>query len=136
MTGAGERVSPLARPEPFGLLIVPSPHALSTPDVYRAFDRLGGARTARGAGRARAGRRAAASTTTCSPPRCELCPPIAEALAAVTATGAAHALVSGSGPTVFGLFPSAEAARAAARTLPGAVAAEPVGPDFGEVRAA
>ena len=33
-----------------------------------------------------------------------LCPPIDEALAAVAATGADHVLVSGSGPTVFGLY--------------------------------
>ena len=35
-------------------------------------------------------------------------------------------MVSGSGPTVFGLFPDPEQARAAAATLPGAIAAEPV----------
>jgi 4-diphosphocytidyl-2C-methyl-D-erythritol kinase len=48
-------------------------------------------------------------------------------------------LVSGSGPTVFGLFPGrdgAARARTAARSITGAIAAEPVGPDFGEVRAA
>src|SRR5687768_18019708 len=38
MHGAGERVEPLADPDPFGLLILPSSEALSTPDVYRAFD--------------------------------------------------------------------------------------------------
>src|ERR671922_2481289 len=44
MTGAGERVERLPDPEPFGLVIVPSPHALSTPEVYAEFDRRGGAR--------------------------------------------------------------------------------------------
>ena len=44
MTGAGERVRRLADPGDFALLILPSPHALSTPDVYRAFDALGAAR--------------------------------------------------------------------------------------------
>jgi len=38
-------------------------------------------------------------------------------LDAVRATGAEHVLVSGSGPTVVGLFPDPEAARRAARTL-------------------
>jgi 4-diphosphocytidyl-2C-methyl-D-erythritol kinase len=45
-----------------------------------------------------------------------------------------HALVSGSGPTVFGILPTAEQAIAAARSLtaayPRAVAAEPTGPAF------
>ena len=45
MTGAGEHVDRLADPEPFGLVILPSALALSTPAVYAAFDRLGGART-------------------------------------------------------------------------------------------
>ena len=45
-------------------------------------------------------------------------------------------MVSGSGPTVFGLFSSLDAARQAAEAIPGAVAAEPVGSAFGEVRPA
>jgi 4-diphosphocytidyl-2-C-methyl-D-erythritol kinase len=53
----------------------------------------------------------------------------------VRAAGASVAMVSGSGPTVFGLFPTPERARRAAAAL-GAIAAVPVGPDFGRVRAA
>ncbi len=45
-------------------------------------------------------------------------------------------MVSGSGPTVFGLFPTPAAAREAARRIPGAIAAEPVTAAFGEVRPA
>jgi 4-diphosphocytidyl-2C-methyl-D-erythritol kinase len=49
-------------------------------------------------------------------------------------------MVSGSGPTVFGLFDDVEAARAAAAALvarhPGTVAAEPAGAGFAEVRSA
>ena len=41
MTGAGEHVERLPEPEPFGLVLVPSPAGLSTPEVYRAFDRHG-----------------------------------------------------------------------------------------------
>ena len=63
-----------------------------------------------------------------------LCPPIAEALERVAATGPDHSLVSGSGPTVFGLYPSRERAQDAARTL-GGIAVEAVEPSFGAVRA-
>jgi 4-diphosphocytidyl-2C-methyl-D-erythritol kinase len=49
-------------------------------------------------------------------------------------------MVSGSGPTVFGLFVDVEAARAAAGALagrhPGAVAAEPADTAYAKVRAA
>ena len=49
-------------------------------------------------------------------------------------------MVSGSGPTVFGLFDDIGAAREAAAALaarhPGAVAAEPADTAFAEVRAA
>jgi 4-diphosphocytidyl-2-C-methyl-D-erythritol kinase len=137
MTGAGEHVEPLGEPDPFGLVIVPSEHALSTPEVYRVFDRLGGARTP-----AELAARAAAARTGEPPPpvndlqagALELWPAIAAALAAVTAAGAHTAMVSGSGPTVFGLFTTPTAARTAAGTIPGAVAAEPVGAEFAQVR--
>ena len=45
-------------------------------------------------------------------------------------------MVSGSGPTVFATYATPEAARAAARDIPGAIAAEPVTAAFGQVRAA
>lgn len=66
----------------------------------------------------------------------ELCPLVDPALAAVRRTGAAHALVSGSGPTVFGIYDAPADAVAAARALaaayPRAVAAEPVGPAYAD----
>jgi len=62
-----------------------------------------------------------------------LCPAIDDALAAVGATGADHTLVSGSGPTVFGLYRDLEHARTAAEAV-GGVAAEPVAPAFAGVR--
>ena len=132
MHGAGEHVDPLPEPEPFGLVIVPSPHTLSTPEVYAAFDRLGGAR-----GPAELERAAAAALAGEPPPPVndleaaarELCPAIDDALFP-------GAMVSGSGPTVFALYASPDEARAAARGIPGAVAAEPVGPAFAQVRAA
>jgi 4-diphosphocytidyl-2-C-methyl-D-erythritol kinase len=132
MSGAGERVDRLPEPEPFGLVIVPSPHALSTPEVYAAFDRLTTARSPdeldRAAAAALAGEPPPAVNDLQDAAR-ELCPAIDDALFE-------GAMVSGSGPTVFATYPTPEAARAAARTIPGAVAAEPVTAAFGEVREA
>jgi 4-diphosphocytidyl-2-C-methyl-D-erythritol kinase len=143
MSGAGEHVDVLTAPAPFGLVIVPSGHALSTPAVYGAFDRLGGARDP-----GELEQRAAAARAGEPPPPVNdlqdaaraLCPPIDAVLADVAAAGAHTAMVSGSGPTVFGLFDDVEAARAAAGALaarhPGAVAAEPADTAYSRVRAA
>jgi 4-diphosphocytidyl-2-C-methyl-D-erythritol kinase len=132
MSGAGERVERLPDPAPFGLVIVPSRHTLSTPAVYAEFDRLGKARSAaeleRAATAARAGEPPPPVNDLQAAAR-ELCPEIDDAWFK-------GAMVSGSGPTVFALFDSPQAARAAARGVPGAIAAEPVGPGFGQVRAA
>ena len=46
MTGAGEHVRPLGPAGRLALVILPSPHGLSTPAVYREFDRLGVQRSA------------------------------------------------------------------------------------------
>jgi 4-diphosphocytidyl-2-C-methyl-D-erythritol kinase len=138
MTGAGERVERLADPDPFGLVIVRSPHALSTPEVYAEFDRRDGAR----ADDELAAREAEARAGEPPPPANDLqeaaralCPAIDAVIRAVARTGAEYTLVSGSGPTVFGVFEDVERARVAARAIPGAVAAEPVTAAFGEVRA-
>lgn len=132
MSGAGERVDRLPDPEPFGLVIVPSPHSLSTPEVYRAFDRLATPRTPEELEYA-----AAAALAGESPPPINdlqdaaraLCPAIDDALFP-------GAMVSGSGPTVFARFETPQTAREAARAIPGAVAAKPVSAAFAEVRAA
>jgi 4-diphosphocytidyl-2-C-methyl-D-erythritol kinase len=132
MYGAGEHVDPLPEPDPFGLVIVPSPHTLSTPAVYAAFDRLGRARSPaeleQAADAARAGQPPPAVNDLEAAAR-SLCPAIDEA----TFPGA---MVSGSGPTLFAVYPTPDAAREAARGIPGAIAAEPVGAAFAQVRAA
>jgi 4-diphosphocytidyl-2-C-methyl-D-erythritol kinase len=143
MSGAGEHVDVLPEPVPLGLVIVPSRDAVSTAAVYAEFDRLGGARSA-----VELERRAASARAGEPPPPVNdlqdaarsLCPAIDAALADVRAAGADAAMVSGSGPTVFGLFTDPDAAVAAARVLaprhPGAVAAGPAGPRDAEVREA
>jgi len=135
MTGAGEHVRPLPSGTGLGLVIVPSSHTLSTPDVYRAFDGLGAARGEEELARLEALGGALPAHNDLQAAARRLCPAIDGALAAVAASGADHALVSGSGPTVFGLYAGVEQARAAARRA-GGVAAEPVEPAYGEVRAA
>jgi 4-diphosphocytidyl-2-C-methyl-D-erythritol kinase len=142
MLGAGELVEPLPDPAPFGLVIVPLDAALSTPAVYRAFDERAPARTAEEletlAARLRSGPLLDALVhNDLAPAARELCPLIDPALEAVLAAGAARALVSGSGPTVFGLYDepgeASEAADALAVDHPRAVAATPAGPELGEV---
>ena len=153
MTGIGEGVRLLGDPTPFGLLIVPSAHELSTPDVYAEFDRLGLGRDGDELDRLSGQVPGAACESSLLAERLlhndleaaarSLCPPIGDALADVRASGAVRAMVSGSGPTVFGIFPGADGAthaRAAAEALrprhPHAVAAVPVGRAFGEPREA
>jgi 4-diphosphocytidyl-2-C-methyl-D-erythritol kinase len=135
MTGAGEHVDRLPDPEPFGLVVVPDEAALSTPDVYRAFDHHGTPRTPTELeARARAARAGEPppAVNDLEPAARALCPAVDAPLAALRAAGATAAMVSGSGPTVFGVFGSLDAARNAAGTV-GGVAVEPVGAAFGEV---
>ena len=140
-----------ATPAPFGVLVLPSAHTLSTPAVYAEFDRLGLGRDRDELDRL-SGQVPGAATqhsllaerllhNDLEAPARSLCPPIGDALADVRAAGAVRAMVSGSGPTVFGLFPGEQGvghARAAADALrprhPHAVAATPVGRAFAAPR--
>jgi 4-diphosphocytidyl-2-C-methyl-D-erythritol kinase len=129
MLGAGERVVRLPDPEPFGVLVLPLDAELSTPDVYRTFDRTATPRSAEELA-TRADELAAGAVpppvNDLQDPARRLCPAIDAALDAVRGAGPDTVLVSGSGPTVVGLFADpGEAARAAAH-VPGAIAAEPV----------
>lgn len=150
MTGGGERVEPAPPRAAHAVLIVPGREPLSTAAVYREADRLGlprdpddlaarhrALREALGAGDALPGELV---VNDLEPAARSLFPAIDPALAAARAAGAEHALVSGSGPTVFGVFAGEAAlarAEAAAGDLaprfPGARAAVPVGAAFGAV---
>jgi len=147
VTGAGEHVEPLPDPEHGGLLILPSDARLATAAVYREADRLGTPRPEAELDGLAAEVRAAAAALPLAlavndlePAARALCPAIGAALEAARAAGADHAMVSGSGPTVFGMFAGpggarrAEAAAAALRaTHPRAVAVAPAGPELGAV---
>jgi 4-diphosphocytidyl-2-C-methyl-D-erythritol kinase len=147
-TGAGDEVELRAPLAPHAFVIVPLPQLLSAASVYAEADRLGGGDNelefvarlpdlwssltpgARLPGRL--------IVNELEPAASSLCPDIASALHALRDAGGDHAFVSGSGPTVVGLFwgPDQRArAEAAATALAprysGACCAVPVSPDFG-----
>ncbi len=140
MTGAGEHVEPLA-PAPVGVLVLPVDAELSTPAVYREADRLGLTRSHAELEQLDALVRVGtwAPDNDLQDAARSLCPLIDAALAAARDAGADHVLVSGSGPTVVGLFggadgPARAAAAAAQSGWPRAVAAEPVDEAWAAVR--
>jgi 4-diphosphocytidyl-2-C-methyl-D-erythritol kinase len=121
-SGAGERLQELAPPRSgFGVLVLAQDAALSTAAVYAEADRLGSARTREELVARGAELRAALDGGAALPATAELlhndlqaaavslCPQIADALAQTHDAGAQLALVSGSGPTVVGLFAAADA---------------------------
>jgi 4-diphosphocytidyl-2-C-methyl-D-erythritol kinase len=121
-TGAGELLEALPDPFPaLELLVLPSHAELSTAAVYREADELGLAREAGELEQFRVQLRIALELGAPLPSArgllhndmqqaaVSLCAPIAGALAALKAAGAEESLVSGSGPTVVGLFGHANA---------------------------
>ena len=114
VTGAGEHVRGLPDLERFWVIVLPLREQLSTADVFAEADRLGLARPATElAAAARELEEALSHGGTLpvevlgndlEPAARSLCPAIDEALAALRAAGAEAAMVSGSGPTTFGVF--------------------------------
>jgi 4-diphosphocytidyl-2-C-methyl-D-erythritol kinase len=127
--GAGERVEPLPQPAPHAVVLLSGGGGLSTAAVFAEADRLGLGREAAEldelADRLRATAGAGASplayaellVNDLEPAARSLRPDVDTALDALRAAGAPHALLTGSGPTAFGLFESLAAARAAAAEL-------------------
>jgi len=121
-TGAGECLQALPGPSvPFELLVLPLPVQLSTAAVYAEADRLALARPPQALAERRRALLAAWAQTRQAPgdpvgvarellhndlqqAALSLCPEIADALTEARQAGAELALVSGSGPTVVGLF--------------------------------
>jgi 4-diphosphocytidyl-2-C-methyl-D-erythritol kinase len=152
--GAGERLTRLPPPSlAFALLVLPAAFDLSTSEVYAEADRLGLAREHEAVALGHAELGDALARGAPLPAATELLhndlqraavslrPEIAEALRAAAAAGGAPALLSGSGPTVVGLFAKAgdqglALARLGASGLdgrvPAAVVAVPVEAAFGE----
>jgi 4-diphosphocytidyl-2-C-methyl-D-erythritol kinase len=143
-TGAGERLEPAAPGEPYGVLVLPVDAALPTAAVYDQADRAplrsaGNLAEARERLRAQDVLAASVHNDLQAPARA-LCPAIDGALADAAVAGADEILVSGSGPTVLGLYigaDGADRARAAATELaarrPAPTAAEPVPAGWGRV---
>ncbi|OJU85552.1 MAG: hypothetical protein BGO11_00145 [Solirubrobacterales bacterium 70-9] len=127
--GAGERVEPLPAPAAHAALLLPGGGGLSTKEVFDEADRLGLGREESElddlAPRLRAAAGAGASPLTYTdllvndlePAAVSLRPDIGEALAALRRTPAGAVFLSGSGPTVVGLFPALKDAERAASSL-------------------
>jgi 4-diphosphocytidyl-2-C-methyl-D-erythritol kinase len=132
-TGAGEEVRRLPDGPPLGVLVLPHDAPLSTAAVYREADRRGATRDAAALAEARAAVEAVAGdlprellVNDLAPVARALAPAIEGAEREAAAAGADHVLVSGSGPTVLGLFAGEdgpERARRAAAALAGRVPA-------------
>ncbi len=132
--GTGERIDRVEL-APMGLVLLTDAEGLSTGAVYAQLDRLRGAGEAPAAAGLDPGplKRLAGSPPAQLATRLEndlqlaalwLRPELGARIDALRAAGAHGALVSGSGPTVFGVFDDGDAARAAADGLAGALVAE------------
>jgi len=131
-TGAGERLHELPAPShPFGVLILPVAGGLSTAAVYARADELGAPRGARELADTVSKLEVAFALSAAMPDARELlhndlqaaavslCPPIRTALTQALEAGADVAFVSGSGPTVVGLFSRANGPGRAERAAVG-----------------
>ena len=134
VSGVGERVEPAALPA-MAMVLVPQREGLSTAAVYAELDRL----------RSRGGRPtdaaldpeplrrlaaqplhalAAAFENDLQPAAMSLRPELERPLASLVRAGALAAQVTGSGPTIFGVFADRAAATAAAAQIEGAIVTE------------
>jgi 4-diphosphocytidyl-2-C-methyl-D-erythritol kinase len=146
-TGAGEIVEHYEPLPEHAFVVLPSEFSLATPDVFREADRLGLQRSDAELDGLYEELVAALGPDTELPERLlvndleaaavSLCPWCAEALEAMRAAGAEHAMISGSGPTVVGIWWGLGAvgrAFAAAQRLradhPFAIGAEPVTAEY------
>ena len=142
VAGAGEVIEPVPPPAEHGVVLIPQADGLATAAVYTEADRLG---TPRGDSELEAIRRQLRDAVDqggspldyrehlvndLQPAAISLRPEIENALTALEGAGAAHAMVTGSGPTAFGLYPTVDAAVAAAEALregfPAAIATAPL----------
>lgn len=142
-TGVGEVLEAQPEPAPYGVLVLPSRVALSTADVFREADRMQLGRSAEELAAMLADVREFAADlpdalihNDLEAAARSLVPEIGRTLLEAMAAGADRTLVSGSGPTVIGLFTDPQAARDAAAGLarrdPPAFSAAPVAAGAGD----
>ncbi len=132
-TGRGDRVHALPEfPRGHAFALVPAAEGLSTGEVYAAAEPNPAFRAVEGEliRRMHTVRRAedvaALMANDLQAAALRLRPEAGATLEALRDRGALAAQVTGSGPTVFGLFPHRQAAEEAAAAIPGALAASPV----------
>jgi 4-diphosphocytidyl-2-C-methyl-D-erythritol kinase len=119
-TNRGENLKQL---EPFGFdchfVIAISQEGLSTPQVYARFDEIGQSSPFSDLGIALTGiqQLARIMNNDLEPAATTLLPSISNTIEVLKLSGAIKAMVTGSGPTVIGLFDNAELAKKAAQTL-------------------
>jgi len=127
VTGIGERIEPLAAWPALAVLLVNPGLPLSTGEVFRAADALGPASRpsvaplpladrlalVRSAGPVRPDALAPLLANDLEAAAVRLCPPVARLRERLRSLGAAAVGMSGSGPTLFGLFAGLDAAREA-----------------------
>ena len=124
--GVGD-VSEAVELPPYGVLLVPQHQGLSTAEVYAELDRMGGWRDRLDPGPLRDFVRSpdpGALENDLQPAAVALRPQIVRGLDSLRSAGALGALVSGSGPTCFGLFADRAAAQRASRHVDGAIVTE------------
>jgi 4-diphosphocytidyl-2-C-methyl-D-erythritol kinase len=129
VAGAGEVIEPAPPPAEHAVVLIPQQEGLATAAVYAEADRLG---APRGEAELEAIRRQLRDAVDeggspldyrehlvndLQAAAISLRPEIEEALRALEEAGAAHAMVTGSGPTAFGLFATADQAAGAAGEL-------------------
>lgn len=132
-SGRGDHIHPLPDfPRGHAFVLIPQAEGLATAEVFARArpsgifaalhgDLVRGVHTARGPAGV-----AALVRNDLQPAVLELRPELQAELDRLRAAGALAAAVTGSGPTVFGLFADRVAAEAAAAQIPGAIAASPV----------
>ena len=129
ISGAGERVERLEPTAELGVVLLPLERGLATVEVYAEADRLGLARDPADLAGFEQRLRAAARggfdplrhrellINDLAPAAISLRPEIQDALEVLRGAGAAHVAVTGSGPTVFGLYEDRPQAELAAASL-------------------
>lgn len=120
-TGAGERLEPLDAVAPYGVLVLAGPEPLSTGAVFRQAAEMGLRRSPEDLAERLGAVRAALpdlpgelAVNDLEPAALALMPEIGERMEQARAAGADHVLLSGSGPTVLGLFRDPQAPRTVA----------------------